>query len=135
MTIPFKIPRFALQCEKPVNGRCVRVVKYPLTSNLMICEFEVYGEVKGVRNPTIDRQNLALNKPTSINGATFHGRPPGKVQPRSPFMAVDGNRDGYSSALVKCFCTDKAADIFMFLVDLGDVYIALPAILSGKQVS
>lgn len=123
-TLAHKIPRFTLQCEKPVKGRYVRVVKYKLGSTkLTICEFEIFEKVKGVRQPTTNRKNVALNKPTSTDGKTFHTRKPGEQQGASPVMAVDGNRDGYSGSQGNCFSSGKSEPFAIFLIDLLDVYI------------
>lgn len=122
-TIRWSISRFTMQCKKPVQGRYVRVVKYPGSGKLVICEFEVFEIVKGVRVASTDRKNLALTKPTSIDGITFQASPSVSPEKRSQFMAVDGTVDGYGGGLGLCYVSQLVDPLFPFLVDLEDTYL------------
>lgn len=126
-TNPWTIAKFTMQCKKPVRGRYVRVVKYPHKGKLVICEFEVFETAKGVREASTDRINLALVKPTSIDGTSFQTSP-SKITKHSQYMAVDGKVDGYMGSAGICYYTFRQVDprvspLIPFIVDLEDTYV------------
>lgn len=127
-TLPPFLENFILQCDTPVTGRFVRIVKYEIIS---LCEIAVYEHARGVKEPSTNRKNLAINKPTAIDSNDFTSN---DLKPSlgSPGMAVDGDREGYMGHKQPCFV--KRASTVSFLVDLEDIFVVDAIYITNEVV-